>query len=169
MRSTRSCSRTCGRSRSPSPPPFSPGQPMSKKYLLGLIALVVTIACTAPLAISNQNDPDRARVFANPADLQVFVSGLFAVMNQSTLGGNNDDLETQMMVMGMENTSTLANFAMGPRGSIPRNPITNQRGSQGSAGNYHDWFRGHRAARQAALGIAALNQLSPGSAPAAAR
>ena len=142
---------------------------MSKKYLLALIALVVTVACTDPLAIANQNDPDRTRVFANPADLQVFVAGLFAVMHQSTLGGNNDDLETQMMVMGMENTSTLANFAMGPRGSIPRNPITNQRGSQGSAGNYHDWFRGHRAARQAALAIAALNQLSLGSAAADAR
>ena len=142
---------------------------MSKKYLLALIALVVTVACTDPLAIANQNDPDRTRVFANPADLQVFVAGLFAVMHQSTLGGNNDDLETQMMVMGMENTSTLANFAMGPRGSIPRNPITNQRGSQGSAGNYHDWFRGHRAARQAALAIAALNQLSLGSGPANAR
>jgi hypothetical protein len=55
---------------------------------------------------------------------------------------------------------------MGPRGSIPRNPITNQRGSQGNAGNYHDWFRGHRAARQAALGIAALQNLSLGSANA---
>src|SRR5260221_3922047 len=118
---------------------------MSKKYLLALIALVVTIACTDPLAISNQNDPDRTRVFANPADLQVFVSGLFAVMHQSTLGGHNDDLETQMMVMGMENNSTLANIAMVPRGSITRNPITNQRSSHRSSGHYHDSIRGHRA------------------------
>lgn len=136
---------------------------MKKLYLLGSIAVLALSACKDPLEVTNSNDPDRNRVFTNPADLQVFVSGLFAVMNQSTLGGSNDGLQTQMQVMGMENTSTLANFAMGPRGSIPRNPITNQRGSQGNAGNYHDWFRGHRAARQAVLAIAALQNLSLGS------
>src|SRR5437867_5492769 len=44
-----------------------------------------------------------------------------------------------------------------------------QRGSQGSAGNLHDWFRGHRAARQAALAIAALQKVNLGSAAAQAR
>lgn len=136
---------------------------MNKRFLLsGVLALAFAV-CKDPLAVENPNDPDRGRVFTNPADLQVFISGLFGVMHNGTLGGSNDGLQTQMMVMGMENTSTLANFAMGPRGSIPRNPITNQRGSQGNAGNYHDWFRGHRAARQAALGIAALNNVSLGS------
>ncbi len=138
---------------------------MNKRYLLNILVLAVA-ACADPLAVANTNDPDRNRVFTNPADLEVFVSGLFAVMNQSTIGGSNDALQMQMAVMSMENTSTLANFAMGPRGSIPRNPITNQRGSQGNAGNYHDWFRGHRAARQAALAISALQNLSLGSANA---
>lgn len=142
---------------------------MNKRFLLsGVLALAFAV-CKDPLAVENPNDPDRGRVFNNPADLQVFIAGLFGVVHNSTLGGSNDGLQTQMMVMGMENTSTLANFAMGPRGSIPRNPITNQRGSQGNAGNYHDWFRGHRAARQAALGIAALGNISLGSATADAR
>jgi hypothetical protein len=136
---------------------------MNKRFLLsGVLALALAV-CKDPLEVENPNDPDRGRVFNNPADLQVFISGLFGVMHNGTLGGSNDGLQTQMMVMGMENTSTLANFAMGPRGSIPRNPITNQRGSQGNAGNYHDWFRGHRAARQAALGIAALKTITLGS------
>jgi len=78
--------------------------------------------------------PGRTRTFSNPQDLQVFVSGLYAVAHQATIGGSNDGLQTQMYVMSMENTSGLANFAMGPRGSIPRNPITNQRGSQGNVG-----------------------------------
>ena len=130
---------------------------------------LVALACGDPLTVNNSNDPDRGRVFTNPADLQVFIAGLFGVWLNSTIGGSNDGLQTQMIVMGMENTSTLANFAMGPRGSIPRNPITNQRGSQGNAGNYHDWFRGHRAARQAALGIAALKDITLGSAAADAR
>src|SRR6185503_4301971 len=143
--------------------------PMNKRFLLsGVLALAFAV-CKDPLMVENPNDPDRGRVFNNPADLQVFIAGLFGVVHNSTLGGSNDGLQTQLMVMGMENTSTLANFAMGPRGSIPRNPITNQRGSQGNAGNYHDWFRGHRAARQAALGIASLRDITLGSAAADAR
>lgn len=142
---------------------------MMKRFLsAGLLVLALT-ACDDPLAISNENSPDRERVFNSPTDLQVFISGLFAVMLQSTTGGSNDALQNQMAVMSMENTSGLANFAMGPRGQIPRNPITNQRGSQGNAGNLHDWFRGHRAARMAALGYSAVGNLSLGSAAADAR
>jgi hypothetical protein len=132
---------------------------MNKRYLLGSALALAVAACSDPLAVTNPNSPDRNRVFTNAADLEVFASGLYIVMIQSTIGGNNDALQTQMSTMSMENTSTLANFAMGPRGALPRNPITNQRGSQGNAGNYHDWFRGHRAARQAALTLAALKVL----------
>ena len=144
---------------------------MMKRLLsAGLLALALTAtACDDPLTVSNENEPDRERVFNNPTDLQVFVSGLFAVMLQSTTGGSNDALTPQMLVMAMENTSGLANFAMGPRGQIPRNPITNQRGSQGNAGNLHDWFRGHRAARMAALGYSAVADLSLGTSAADAR
>ena len=143
---------------------------MKKRYLFGslvvLLAGVGVVACADPLDVPNQNDPDRTRTFSNPQDLQVFVSGLYAVALQANITGSNDGLLTQMYVMSMENTSGLANFAMGPRGAIPRAPITNQRGSQGNAGNYYDFFRGHRAAREAALAIAALKKLNLGSATA---
>lgn len=142
---------------------------MMKRVLSGGLLVLALAACNDPLSIANTDAPDRTRVFTNPTDLQVFISGLFAVMMQSTTGGSNDALQNQMTVMSMENTSGLANFAMGPRGAIPRNPITNQRGSQGNAGNYHDWFRGHRAARQAALGYSAVGTLSLGTAATDAR
>ena len=146
---------------------------MKKRYLCGSLVVLLAAgsvgACSDPLTVPNLNDPDRTRTFSNPQDLQVFVSGLYAVAHQATIGGSNDGLLTQMYVMSMENTSGLANFAMGPRGSIPRNPITNQRGSQGNVGNLHDWFRGHRAARQAVLAIAALKNVNLGSAAAQAR
>lgn len=144
---------------------------MTKRYLFGSLLVLAFgwSACADPLNVSNLNDPDRNRTFNNPQDLQVFVSGLYAVAHQATIGGSNDGLQTQMYVMSMENTSGLANFAMGPRGTIPRNPITNQRGSQGNAGNLHDWFRGHRAARQAALALTALQNINLGSAAADAR
>jgi len=140
-----------------------------KNRFLSVTCLVLALAaCKDPLAVDNLNDPDRTRVFTNPTDLEVFIAGLWAVQHQATIGGSNDGLQTQLAVMSLENTSALANFAMGPRGVIPRNPITNQRGSQGNAGNLHDWFRGHRAARQAALGIAALRNL-PLASPQATR
>jgi hypothetical protein len=140
-----------------------------KNRLLSVMLLVLALgACRDPLSVPNLDDPDRRRVFSNPVDLEVFIAGLWAVQHQATIGGSNDGLQTQMAVMSLENTSALANFAMGPRGVIPRNPITNQRGSQGNAGNLHDWFRGHRAARQAALGIAALRNL-PLTTPAQTR
>jgi hypothetical protein len=133
---------------------------MSKRFLFGGLLVLALVACDNSLDVDNTNSPDRDGVFTNPQDLEVFISGLYAVMLQSTTGGSNDGLQTQMQVMAMENTSGLANFAMGPRGAIPRAPITNQPGSQGDGSNYHDWFRGHRAARQAALGISALEDLT---------
>jgi hypothetical protein len=139
---------------------------MRKRSLSVALLVLALAACEDPLAVANPNDADRRRVFTNATDLEVFIAGLWAVQHQSNIGGSNDGLQTQMAVMSLENTSALANFAMGPRGTIPRNPITNQRGSQGNAGNLHDWFRGHRAARQAALGIAALRTL-PLTTPAA--
>ncbi|HKC41698.1 MAG TPA: hypothetical protein VKC15_19305, partial [Gemmatimonadales bacterium] len=142
---------------------------MTKRYLISGILVLTLAACANPLDVSNLNDPDRTRTFSNPQDLQVFIAGLYAVAHQATIGGQNDGLQTQMAVMSMENVSGLANFAMGPRSSLPRNPITNQRGSQGSVGNYNDWLRGHRAARQAALGYAALDNVYLGTPGAQAR
>src|SRR6266699_2345468 len=65
--------------------------------------------------------------------------------------------------MGMENTSALANFAMGPRGAIPRTPIENTRNSTGDVGNFRDFTVLHRAARMAVIGVARLNVLTLGS------
>jgi len=142
---------------------------MKLRLLVGGLLVIALGACDNPLAVPNQNSPDRGRVFTNAKDLEVFVSGLFAVWHQSTIGGSNDGVHTQAMVMGMENTSGLANFAMAPRGGIPRAAINNVRGGEGNAGNYHDWFRGHRAARMGALAAEALQDLSLGSAAADTR
>lgn len=135
-----------------------------RTFVSGL--LLALAACDNPLSIRNDNTPDRERVFNNPRDLEVFVSGLFAILNQATIGGSNDGMQTQFYVMAMENNSNLANFAMSPRGAMPRSPIDNTPGSAGTAGIYHDWFRLHRAARQSTLALEALGNLSLGSAAA---
>ena len=133
---------------------------MSKfRFVAGSLVLVGVMACADALVVDNTNDPDRDRALSRPSDIEAFISNTYAQVQNATLGGSNDDLQTQLQVMGMENTSALANFAMGPRGSIPRTPIENTRNSTGSGGNYRDFQVLHRAARMATIGIAAMNKL----------
>jgi hypothetical protein len=140
------------------------------------LCMVALAACSDPLAVTNSNQPDRGRVFTNPADLEQFVSNIYTNLHQGTLGGAtvldggaNDGLQPQLLVAGMENVSGLANFAMGPRGNVPRTSIPNTRGSTGNQGNYRDWVVEHRAARMAVLAISALKNLTLGSAARDAR
>src|SRR5438309_5477710 len=141
-----------------------------RSALYGVLTIALG-ACQDPLVVANSNNPDRGRVFNSAADLEQFIASGYARAHAGTLGqatvlggGSNDALQPQLMVMGMENVSALANFAMGPRGAVPRNPITNARGSQGNVGNYRDWVVQHRAARMAALAIATLKTTTLGSA-----
>jgi hypothetical protein len=120
-------------------------------------------ACSDVLVVENLTDPDRDRALARPIDVENFIAATYAQIQNATLGGSNEALQTQMQVMGMENTSSLANFAMGPRGAIPRGPIENTRGSTGSAGNFRDFLVLHRAARMSAIGIGRLGVLTLGS------
>src|SRR2546427_1028509 len=140
-----------------------------RSALYGVLTIALG-ACQDPLVVANSNNPDRGRVFNSAADLEQFIASGYARAHAGTLGaatvmtgGSNDALQPQLLVMGMENVSALANFAMGPRSAIPRNPITNARGSHWNCGNYRDWVVQHSAARTAALGMARLKTFSLGS------
>ena len=113
-------------------------------------------ACSDPLDVTNQNQANTGQTLATPADLETFIGNTYVVAHQGTIGGSNDDLQTQMQTMGFENVSGLANFAMGPRGAIPRPAITNTPNATGDAGNQFDFNREHRSARMATMGLAAL-------------
>jgi len=140
---------------------------MSKfRFVAGSLVLVGVMACADALVVDNTNDPDRDRALSRPTDIEAFISNTYAQIQNATLGGSNDALQTQLQVMGMENTSALANFAMGPRGAIPRTPIENTRNSTGGGGNYRDFQVLHRAARMATIGIAAMNKLGTLGSPA---
>src|SRR5207245_8345281 len=113
------------------------------RYAWGGAVALSLAACTDPLLITNPNNPDRGRVFGNAADLEQLVASTYARAHAGTLGaatvltgGSNDGLQPQLQVMGMGNVSALANFAMGPRGAVPRDPLTNRGGSRGHSGNY---------------------------------
>lgn len=139
------------------------------RFLSSSLLAFGLIACKDTLVVDNLTDPDRDRALARPSDVEAFIGSTYAQIQNATLGGSNEALQTQMQVMGMENTSALANFAMGPRGAIPRTPIENTRNSTGGAGSYRDFVVLERAARMATIGIARMKVLTLGSAAADAR
>jgi hypothetical protein len=137
---------------------------MSKlRFIAAGVLALSFVACKDTLLVQDVTDPDRDRALGRPADVEAFIGSTYAQVQNATLGGANDDLQTQLQVMGMENTSALANFAMGPRGAIPRTQIENTRNSTGDVGNYRDFTVLHRAARMAVIGIARLKVLTLGS------
>src|SRR3989441_12578819 len=122
----------------------------SMSYVRPLAASFIAFglnACKDTLQVANQTDPDRTRALGRPSDVESFIGSTYAQIQNATLGGSNDDLQTQLQVMGMENTSALANFAMGPRGAIPRTPIENTRNSTGGGGGHPDFLGLPAAAR----------------------
>src|SRR5258706_341241 len=128
---------------------------MSKlRYIAAGVLALGFLACKDTLVVQDVTDPDRDRALGRPADVETFIGSTYAQVQNATLGGSNDDIQTQLQVMGMENTSALANFAMGPRGAIPRTPIENTRNSTGDVGNFRDFTVLHRAARMAVIAIA---------------
>src|SRR5260370_17252330 len=124
-------------------------------------ARVSLAACRGSLVQDNPNAAARNRVLGSINDLESFIGSGYATAHDGTLGGSNDDLQTQMQTMGLENISGLANFAMGPRGAVPRGPIDNQLNGTGDPGNTRDFIIEHRPARMPSLPLPKLNLLRP--------
>lgn len=114
------------------------------------------IACNSDLVIDNLNNPDVGRVLARPTDVEATIANSYGQMHQASYGINA--MQPSLLTMAFENASSLANFQMGPRGSIPRIPITNTRGNAAEGENNQVFTRSARAARTAANGIVSLNK-----------
>ena len=126
--------------------------------IAGIGVAAVVFACHDPLSVVNENAADATRAGARPTDVEAIIGSSFNVAWQATLGGQNDDVNNQLSVMSFENSSSLANFNMGTRGSLPRNPLNNQKGNPALVGNFWDYRTSARAARSAADGLVKLNQ-----------
>jgi hypothetical protein len=132
---------------------------MRKVYVFtGFAGLMIALACGDPLSVSNQNSPDAQRALARPGDVEALIGSSYNIAWQGTLGGQNDNVNNQLAVMSFENSSSLANFNMGTRGSLPRNPLNNQKGNAALVGNFWDFRTDARAARSAADGIVQLDR-----------
>ena len=132
---------------------------MRQRHLtvVGLVVVAGLLGCRDFLATGNQNNPDRGRVFERPADVEQLIGNTYIQVHNGTIGDDNDALQPQFLAMALESYSQLGNFGMGIRAGIPRVPISNQKGNQTYAGNYHDWSALSRGARTAANGVAAFN------------
>lgn len=124
----------------------------TKIAFAGLLVLAAT-ACKDVLVAENLSSPDVDRVFATPAAIeQTIGTGFQACHNALT----NTGMMPEVLSLGLESYSQLNNFNMGPRVTIPRNPILNQLGSPSVFGEYSSLAR---AARLAANALNALNAL----------
>jgi len=117
----------------------------------GVIALG---ACNSePLSVTNPNNPDVRRVYSTPRGVEAIVGKLFLAMWNAQ--ANNTGLGTQSMVMSFESHSGLANFGLGARGNIPRQPVSNTLANSDQDIIFNDFDKLTRNARSAANAVAA--------------
>jgi len=109
-----------------------------------------------PLSVINPNNPDVARVYGTPKDVETIISKLFQQMWNAQQG--NIGIGVQSMVMSLESHSGLANFGMGARSAIPRGPISNDLGNSDQDIIFNDFDKLTRNARSASNAIAAIDR-----------
>ena len=124
-----------------------------------VLGMAVFVAGCNDLTVTNPNQPNVAKVFGSPRDVETIVSRLFQQMYNGQQA-SADDIFTQTITMSFESSSQLGNFGMGTRGAIPRSPIDNSIGNTVNAGNFRDFDFLSRNARGAANAIAALDKFA---------
>ena len=98
----------------------------SIRILASASLLVIAAACRSDLTVENLSNPDIERVFATPASIEATIAAGYQTVHNST---SNQALWPETQMLGLETYSSLNNFNMGVRVSIPRNPISNAVGS----------------------------------------
>src|SRR5919201_5387273 len=128
------------------------------------LALLGLAACSDLLSVKNPNNPDRERILKRPADVEALAGTLYQQIHAGTMGMNSASnalgIYAQLLTASFENTSGLANFGMGPRSGLPRQPIGNQRGNPESGDQLADFSQLQRTARTASDILARIQ--SPG-------
>lgn len=132
-------------------------------WCAGAISAIAMLGCNDnPLAIKNQNNPDVARVYGTPRDVETILSKNFQQLWNAQHGAVG--IGAQTMVMSLESHSNLANFGMGARAAIPRGTISNSLGNANQTENFRDFDVLTRNVRSAANAVAALDKFIAGGA-----
>ncbi len=130
--------------------------------MLGAVSLLT--ACGQDLEITNVNQADIGRALARPGDIENLLSGGFNQYFSATMGGTNESADNSFMVFSFMNYSGLANFNMGPRGALPRNPIQNFQGNAGQASVVNAFNGLSRLTRSTTLAMEQIARTTLGSA-----
>ena len=130
----------------------------TKVRLISAVVLSASMALVAcqdnPLAVDNTGQPDVAKVYGSPKDVETIISKLYQQMWNAQQG--NTGIGVQTMVMSFESHSALANFGLGARAAIPRGTISNSLGNANQTENFQDFDGLQRNARSAANAVAAV-------------
>lgn len=134
------------------------------RKLFYIAAAVTGIGACAgdQVAAPNLNNPDVARVLARPGDVESVIANSFGSAYNSAQGATGGSgiaahIEPALLTMAFENSSSLANDGLGPRGSLPRSPIANNSTDTYAGNNAYNYQGSQRAARTAANGLVQLN------------
>ena len=127
------------------------------RLVTALLVALVAVGCETSLAVDNVIDPDVERVFATPAAIEQTISSGYQGCHNAFA---NNSLMPQMLTLALESYSQLNNFFMGPRGGIPRSPVVNIRGTDGT--HFANFSSHSRSGRLAVNALNALDRLTSG-------
>ena len=123
-----------------------------------VVCVALVSACNNPLDVKNMNNPDVARAYSTPANVEALVGQQFQSFWNAWENGA-DAVNTQSHVLALEGFSTVANYGMNLRAAIPRSQISNDRGNQSDTGNNREFSAFQRVSRTAANLTQALDRI----------
>jgi hypothetical protein len=123
--------------------------------MIGSAALLLTAAACQDLLVENLSDPDISRVFGTPSSIEAVIGSGYQTIHNATA---NQALWPETQMLGLETYSSLNNFNMGVRVSIPRNPLSNGIGSPSFFTEYSSTSRAARLMFNALDAQVALNK-----------
>ena len=141
---------------------------MRLSRLLAGVGAASLAACGDPLSVSNKNVVDVTAAQQTAQGIEQIVGKSFQAMFVGQYG-SGDVVWTQSMNMAHESSSSLGNFGMGARNSVPRSGIDNSRANPQAAGNNADFSVLTRLARQNVNALRKLDDIPASSAPTAGR
>ncbi|HEY9229055.1 MAG TPA: hypothetical protein VIP11_20555 [Gemmatimonadaceae bacterium] len=122
---------------------------------IAMSSLVVAAAACQDLLVENLSSPDIKKVFATPSSIEATIGAGYQTIHNTMA---NQNLWPEALMLGLEQYSSLNNFNMGVRVSIPRNPLSNGIGSPSFFTEYSALSRAARLQLNALDALAELKQ-----------
>ena len=136
--------------------------------LLALTGALSLAACSDPLSVTNKNVVDVTSAQQTAQGIEQIIGKSFQAIFVGEYN-NGDNIIMQAANMSHESSSSLGNFAMGLRNTVPRVGLDNSRANSAAAGNNADFSVLTRLARQDVNALLALDKIPTASAPTAGR